>query len=126
MTPAALSYLSGPAAVEEVTGSRLSAPKSSVARLSMPAARAWPLCSRATMTRPWKRWPGCSTSFPAHSDELAPAPVLRRPAYTASTPEFRDVVPASSTGSYDVRRVSPPSPTMARRSNCGRRGHPNW
>ena len=103
MTPGALIYLSGPAAVEEVTG--LSVRPDDLGGPSVHASRT----GLATLvvsdddaaTEAVSRLLGF---LPAHSDELPPVRLCDDPV-SRLTPELRDVVPASSTGSYDVRRI---------------------
>jgi acetyl-CoA carboxylase carboxyltransferase component len=103
MTPASLSYLSGPAAVEEVTGFAVRPEE-----LGGPAVHA----SRSGLATLVVSDDGAAVEavarlldfLPAHSDELAPARYYDDPP-SRPTPELRDVVPDSSTGSYDVRRV---------------------
>jgi len=103
MTPGALAYVSGPAAVAEVTGVRvrpteLGGPsvhstRSGLASLvASDAAGALAAAGRLLQL------------LPAHCDELAPRARCDDPP-ERSTPELHDVVPASATGSYDVRDV---------------------
>ena len=103
MTPRALAYLSGPAAVAEVTGvavrpselggAAVHASRSGLATLSAPDL------DRATAGA------GRLLGYlPSHCDELAPLLATSDPP-ARSTPELRQVVPDSPTGSYDVRRV---------------------
>ncbi len=103
MTARSLSYVSGPAAVVEVTG--LTVSPEELGGPSVHASRT----GLATMVVTDDT--GAMTAvadllgyLPAHGDELPPVndsdDLPSRP-----TPALRDVVPASSTGSYDVRRV---------------------
>jgi acetyl-CoA carboxylase carboxyltransferase component len=103
MTAGSLSYVSGPAAVAEVTGFNVS--PEDLGGPSVHAARS----GLATLianddARAMEAVAGLLTYLPAHGDELPPVRYSGDPASRA-TPELRDVVPASSTGSYDVRRV---------------------
>ena len=104
MTPGSLSYLSGPAAVAEVTGFSVR-PERARGRvcprqpLGAGHARGRRRCRGAR-----RRRPACWTSFPPTATSCRPCGDCDDPA-SRSTPELRDVVPASSTGSYDVRRV---------------------
>jgi acetyl-CoA carboxylase carboxyltransferase component len=103
MTSRALSYVSGPAAVAELTGvavrpaqlggAPVHAHRSGLATLlARDAAGALGLAS------------GLLGFLPAHCDELPPCAPSTDPA-SRLTPELREVVPASATGSYDVRRI---------------------
>ncbi len=103
MTDAAVAYLSGPAAVREWTGQhldpsalggqRVHARSSGVAALVAPDGPA-ALNAVATLL----------DYLPDHTDQAAP--VWRSgDAWDRLTPELRELLPASATGSYDVRRV---------------------
>lgn len=103
MTPKALAYLSGPAAVAEVTGvtvrpselggAQVHASRSGLASLLADDGEGALAEARRLLSY-----------LPSHSDELPPeAPSWDPPA--RSVPELRQVVPSSATGSYDVRRV---------------------
>jgi acetyl-CoA carboxylase carboxyltransferase component len=103
MTSRALSYISGPAAVAEVTG--LSVRPAELGGAPMHSVRS----GVATLVA--ADGPGALQAvsdllsfLPAHCDELPPATASGDPV-SRSTAELRDVVPASPTGSYDVRRV---------------------
>jgi acetyl-CoA carboxylase carboxyltransferase component len=103
MTPRSLSYLSGPAAVEEVTG--LSVRPDALGGPSVHASRS----GLATLVvgdddAATEAATRLLSFLPSHSDELPPVRHSDDPP-SRPTPELRDVVPASSTGSYDVRRV---------------------
>jgi len=103
MTPNALSYLSGPAAVEEVTG--LSVRPDQLGGPSVHAGRS----GLATLVAADEHGAMEAVArlldfLPAHADLLPPPRYCGDPP-SRPTPELRDVVPASSTGSYDVRRV---------------------
>ncbi len=103
MTSRALSYVSGPAAVAELTGvpvqpaqlggASVHAARSGLATLLVrDAAGALDLVSQLL------------GFLPAHCDELPPHLASEDPA-TRLTPELRKVVPTTATGSYDVRKV---------------------
>jgi acetyl-CoA carboxylase carboxyltransferase component len=103
MTSRALTYVSGPAAVAELTGvpvqpAQLGGPSVHAARsglatlLARDAAGALDLVSHLL------------GFFPAHCDELPPHLSSGDP-MSRPTPELRKVVPATATGSYDVRKV---------------------
>jgi acetyl-CoA carboxylase carboxyltransferase component len=103
MTSRALSYVSGPAAVAELTGvpvqpaqlggAPVHAARSGLATLvARDAAGALDLVSHLL------------GFLPAHCDELPPHLPSADPA-SRPTPELRKVVPATATGSYDVRKV---------------------
>ena len=103
MTARALSYVSGPAAVAELTGvpvqpaqlggASVHAARSGLATLlARDGAGALDLASHLL------------GFLPAHCDELPPFLPSGDPASRA-TPELRKVVPTTATGSYDVRKV---------------------
>jgi acetyl-CoA carboxylase carboxyltransferase component len=103
MSPGAFAYLSGPAAVAQVTGvpvqpgqlggQRVHWARSGVATLVAPdAAGAKELVADLL------------SYLPSHSDELPPFCLSSDPT-SRFTPELRDAVPARATGSYDVRVV---------------------
>ncbi len=103
MTSRALAYVSGPAAVAELTGvsvrpAQLGGPsvhagRSGVATLAVHDASQ----ATASVQR-------LLSFLPAHCDEL-PLMVPSADPTSRLTPELRDVVPARATGSYDVRKV---------------------
>jgi acetyl-CoA carboxylase carboxyltransferase component len=103
MTSRALSYVSGPAAVAEVTGvpvrpaqlggAAVHGSRSGLATLVVRDAGQ----ASAAVTR-------FLSFLPAHADELAPFLPSIDPTSRA-TPELRHVVPTRATGSYDVRKV---------------------
>jgi acetyl-CoA carboxylase carboxyltransferase component len=103
MTSRALSYVSGPAAVAELTGvpvqpvqlggASVHAARSGLATLlARDGAGALDVASHLL------------GFLPSHCDELPPHLPSRDPA-SRPTPELRKVVPATATGSYDVRKV---------------------
>ena len=103
MTSQALSYVSGPAAVAELTGAMVRpadlggatvhASRSGLATLvARDAAHALTLVGELL------------SFLPAHCDELPPALPTADPVGRLS-PELADVVPTRATGSYDVRQV---------------------
>ncbi len=103
MTSNALAYVSGPAAVAEVTG--LSVRPVELGGAPVHSVRSGVATLVAT------DGPGALQAvsdllgfLPAHCDELPPVAVPGDPV-SRSTGELRDVIPASPTGSYDVRRV---------------------
>jgi acetyl-CoA carboxylase carboxyltransferase component len=103
MTGQALAYLSGPAAVAEVTG--VAVRPSDLGGAHVHASRSG-LASLLADDGPGalaqaRRLLGY---LPSHSDELPPELATWDPP-ARSVPELRQVVPASPTGSYDVRRV---------------------
>jgi acetyl-CoA carboxylase carboxyltransferase component len=103
MAPGALSYLSGPAAVAEVTG--FSVRPNELGGQSVHASRSG-LATLIVSDDGGELDAVCRLLdfLPAHCDELPPVRDCDDPP-SRSTPELRDVVPASSTGSYDVRQV---------------------
>lgn len=103
MTAGALSYVSGPAAVAEVTGLQVSPDE-----LGGPAVHAGrsgvATFVAADDDAALETVAGLLAYLPAHNDELPPVSYSGDPPDRA-TPELREVVPASSAGSYDMRRV---------------------
>ena len=103
MTPRALAYLSGPAAVAEVTGvsvhpselggAAVHSSRSGLASLSAKDEEGAVAAARRLLGY-----------LPSHCDEFAPTVASSDPP-ARSTPELRDVVPPNPTGSYDVRQV---------------------
>lgn len=103
MTDAAVAYVSGPAAVSQLTGQRLApeelggqrvhARSSGVAALLAPdGSGALDMVAELL------------DYLPDHVDEEPPVRAAEDPA-DRPTPELRDLLPASPTGSYDVRRA---------------------
>jgi acetyl-CoA carboxylase carboxyltransferase component len=103
MTPTSLAYLSGPAAVAEVTG--FSVRPNELGGQQVHASRSG-LATFVATDDPGavEAVKGLLGFLPAHCDELPPVRPCHDPT-SRPTPELRDVVPATSTGSYDVRRV---------------------
>ncbi|HMK96703.1 MAG TPA: carboxyl transferase domain-containing protein [Acidimicrobiales bacterium] len=103
MTSHALVYVSGPAAVAELTGSAVRPAQLGSAHVHAGRSGLATLVARGTPQA--DRLVESFLSFlPAHCDELPPAYLSADPV-TRGTPELRDLVPARATGSYDVRRV---------------------
>jgi acetyl-CoA carboxylase carboxyltransferase component len=103
MTSRALAYVSGPAAVAEVTG--LSVRPIELGGASVHSGRSGLATVLAASSDDATQVAAQLLSFlPAHCDELPPVAACADPA-ARSTPELRDVVPTSATGSYDVRTV---------------------
>ena len=103
MTQAAVAYVSGPAAVAEVTG--LSVRPAELGDAQVHGTRS----GLATLVAPDMDGALAMVAYlldfmPAHTDELPPVLASVDP-LSRLTPELRDLVPASATGSYDVRRV---------------------
>lgn len=103
MTQAAVAYISGPAAVAEVTGVTVRPNEIGGAQVHASRSGLAALVSRdiddALMTAA-----SLLDFLPAHTDELPPLRPTDDPT-ARPTPELRTVLPASATGSYDVRRV---------------------
>lgn len=103
MTDSAVAYVSGPGAVREWTGQhldpavlggqRVHARASGVAALVAPDGPAAMESVAALLDY-----------LPDHSDSIPP-PWVASDRPDRSTPELRDLLPASETGSYDVRRL---------------------
>jgi acetyl-CoA carboxylase carboxyltransferase component len=103
MTSRALSYISGPAAVAEVTGAQVR--PAELGGTSVHSTRS----GLATLVARDEEGAldvvdELLDFLPAHCDELPPVTVSEDPA-SRGTPELADVVPTLATGSYDVRRV---------------------
>lgn len=103
MTPASVAYLSGPAAVADLTGLRLSPGQlggqgvhvrsTGVAALSAPDLDG-AIAAAAELL----------DYLPDHTDEAAAGRPTDDPG-TRGTPELREILPPTDTGSYDVRAV---------------------
>jgi acetyl-CoA carboxylase carboxyltransferase component len=103
MTSRSLAYLSGPAAVAEVTGQ--SVRPSELGGTQVHSTRSGLASLLAHDTEEALAAAAYLLDYlPSHSDELPPLLACADPVSRA-TPELRDIVPASATGSYDVRRV---------------------
>ena len=103
MTSRALSYVSGPAAVAELTG--VPVQPAQLGGAPVHAARS----GLATLLAHDAAGPSGLVSqilgfLPAHGDELPPYLASGDPA-SRLTPELRELVPTTATGSYDVRNV---------------------
>ena len=103
MTDAAVAYLSGPAAVREWTGQHLDP--------SVLGGQAVHTRSSGVAALVASDGPGALESvaalldyLPDHTDEAPPSWPSGDP-WDRPTPDLRDLLPASETGSYDVRRV---------------------
>jgi acetyl-CoA carboxylase carboxyltransferase component len=103
MTSRALSYVSGPAAVAELTGvpvqpAQLGGASVHATRSGLATLVARDAAGALDLVRHLLGF------LPAHCDELAPSLPSGDPV-SRPTPELRKVVPATATGSYDVRKV---------------------
>jgi acetyl-CoA carboxylase carboxyltransferase component len=103
MTPRALAYISGPAAVAEVTGVPVRPSELGGASVHFTRSGLATMVARDEAGA-FEAVDQLLGFLPAHCDELPPVAVSADPASRA-TPELADVVPAMATGSYDVRRV---------------------
>jgi acetyl-CoA carboxylase carboxyltransferase component len=103
MTPEAVAYVSGPASVAQLTGLRLAAEElggqNVHARASGVAAFVADDPEGALHVAA-----AALDYLPDHADEEPPARPTSDPA-TRPTPELRELLPTSATGSYDVRRA---------------------
>jgi acetyl-CoA carboxylase carboxyltransferase component len=103
MTPQAVAYVSGPAAVAQLTGLQL-AP----GELGGPRVHARATGVAALLVddpgRALETVADALDYLPDHADDLPPVAPTADPADRA-TPELRDLLPTSATGSYDVRRA---------------------
>jgi acetyl-CoA carboxylase carboxyltransferase component len=103
MTSRSLAYISGPAAVAEVTG--LAVRPGELGGAQVHATRSGLAALVAHNVDEALSFVAYLLDFlPANSDELAPVLDCRDPV-SRTAPELRDLVPANATGSYDVRRV---------------------
>jgi len=103
MTSRATAYVSGPAAVAEVTGTavkpaHLGGAGVHTARSGLAALHAADEGHAVQLAEQLLAY------LPSHSDELAPVLASTDPS-SRPTPELRELVPARATGSYDVRNV---------------------
>lgn len=103
MSPRALAYVSGPAAVAELTGMPVRPAQLGGANVHATRSGAATLVAESPEDIP-KVVGEFLSFFPDHCDELPPrlpsADPVSRP-----TPELRELIPARATGSYDVRQV---------------------
>jgi acetyl-CoA carboxylase carboxyltransferase component len=103
MTPRALTYVSGPAAVAELTG--VAVRPAQLGGAAVHAARSGVGTVPAADADHAVEIVGRLLSYlPAHCDELPPVHGAEDPV-SRLTPELREVIPARAAGSYDVRRV---------------------
>ncbi|MCU4183137.1 methylmalonyl-CoA carboxyltransferase [Acidiferrimicrobium sp. IK] len=103
MTASAVAYVSGPAAVAELTGLRLGADALGGASVHGRSTGVAAL-SAASLDAALDRVAEVLDYLPDHSDEMAERWPTDEPA-DRPAPELRDLIPPASTGSYDVRRV---------------------
>ena len=103
MTSSAVAYVSGPAAVSQLTGQRLAADDLGGQRIHARFSGVAALLA--------DDGPGALDAvaalldyLPDHADEEAP-PLATYDPWDRPTPELRDLLPVSPTGSYDVRRA---------------------
>ena len=103
MTPRAVAYVSGPAAVSQLTGQRLAADELGGQRIH---ARLSGVASLLADDGPGalEAVAALLDYLPDHADEEAP-PLATYDRWDRLTPELRDLLPTSATGSYDVRRA---------------------
>jgi acetyl-CoA carboxylase carboxyltransferase component len=103
MTSRALAYVSGPAAVAELTG--VSVKPAQLGGPSVHAARSGLATIIARDAHQAVEAADRLLAFlPAHGDELPPLAASADPP-TRPTPELRAVIPDRATGSYDVRKI---------------------
>ena len=103
MTSRALAYVSGPAAVAELTGVSVKP-----AQLGGPSVHAARSGLATIITRDADQAVEAADRLlaflPAHADELPPLAASADPP-SRPTPELRGVIPDRATGSYDVRKI---------------------
>jgi acetyl-CoA carboxylase carboxyltransferase component len=103
MTPDAVAYVSGPAAVAELTGERLGPGELGGAGVHLRRTGVASL-EADDVGHAFELVDETLAYFPDHSDALAD-PVATADPPGRSVPELRDLMPATATGSYDVREV---------------------
>jgi len=101
MTPEAVAYVSGPAAVAQLTGLSLDAAKLGGARVHARITGVAALMAE-NPGRALEVVAAALDYLPDHTDEEPPAAPSADPA-NRSTPELRELLPAAATGSYDAR-----------------------
>jgi acetyl-CoA carboxylase carboxyltransferase component len=103
MTDAAVAYVSGPAAVREWTGQRLDPVELGGQRIHARSSGVATLVA-GDGSAALEAVAELLDYLPDHTDEEPPTWRGDDP-WDRATPELRDLLPASATGSYDVRRV---------------------
>jgi acetyl-CoA carboxylase carboxyltransferase component len=103
MTPDAVAYLSGPTAVAQMTGLRL-APEELGGRRVHARSTGVAALVADDADHGLEVAAAALDYLPDHADEEPPAVVSGDPV-DRPTPELRDLLPVSATGSYDVRAV---------------------
>src|SRR3984957_2130895 len=101
MTPEAVAYVSGPAAVAELTGLHL-APDDLGGQQVHVRTTGVAACTAADPREALEVVAAALDYLPDHADDEPPVWPSGDPG-SRSTPELRDLLPASPTGSYDVR-----------------------
>jgi acetyl-CoA carboxylase carboxyltransferase component len=103
MTPDAVAYVSGPAAVAQLTGQQLGPAELGGpdvhARITGVAA-----LDATSLDHAFELVDEALSYLPDHADALPPTVATADPV-DRSVPDLRDLLPATATGSYDVRRV---------------------
>ncbi len=103
MTTEAVAYVSGPAAVAQLTGQHVTSAQ--LGGQGVHARQSGVAALVADDVEGALDAADCLLSYlPDHVDEMPPRRASRDPAWR-TTPQLRDLLPASPTGSYDVRRV---------------------
>lgn len=103
MTPRALVYVSGPAAVAQVTGVPVQPAQLGGARVHLARSGVATFAARAGADA-GEVVAEFLSFLPSHCDELPPRS-LSADSPSRPTPELRDAVPTRAAGSYDVRSV---------------------
>jgi acetyl-CoA carboxylase carboxyltransferase component len=135
MTGDAVAYVSGPAAVAQLTGLRLAPEELGGQRVHARSSGVATLVAD-DVSAGLEVVAGFLDYLPDHADEEPPVVPSGDP-IDRPNPELRDLLPPSATGSYDVRHaiVSGPttfatpsfrSPTTGSCSSCAPVGRPSW
>lgn len=103
LTPSSLVYVSGPAAVAEMTGVEVQPEELGGQHVHLARSGTATLAAR-DRTEAVELASKFLSYLPSHADELPPFVLCGDPP-GRPTPELREVVPDRPTGSYDVRRV---------------------
>jgi acetyl-CoA carboxylase carboxyltransferase component len=103
MTPDAVAYVSGPAAVEQLTGLQLG-PRELGGQGVHSRSTGVAALSATSLDHAVELVDEALSYLPDHADALPPTVATDDP-LDRPVPELRDLLPAAPTGSYDVRRV---------------------
>ena len=124
MTPSSYAFVNGPVMVEQFTGVQISIDELGGAgklalHAGVPVAIVDDRAAAAALVEELLSY------LPDHVDQEPPRWPSDDPA-DRSCPEAGELLPPTSTGSYDVRKVAAAIVDRARSSSCGRSGPPTW